>query len=135
MTKHNEPGLFELLSQLPAQIGALVKAEYENAKREIASRLKKLGLGAVLVMFAMFFVFFALGAFVAAAIAGIALALPLWASALIVAFSLLVLAGLVLWIGFNRISKGNPVPEETLARVEQDIETLAHKRYADNDDF
>jgi O-antigen ligase len=135
MPRKNEPSLFELLSQLPAQVGALVKAEYENAKREISSKLKKLGLGALLVLFALFFVFFSLGAFVAAAIAGIAIALPLWAAALIVAFSLLVLAGLVLFIGFNRISKGNPVPEETLGRIERDFETLAEKRYADDDEF
>jgi hypothetical protein len=135
MPRKNEPSLFELLSQLPAQVGALVKAEYENAKREISSKLKKLGLGALLVLFALFFVFFSLGAFVAAAIAGIAVALPLWAAALIVAFSLLVLAGLVLFIGFNRISKGNPVPEETLGRIERDFETLAEKRYADDDEF
>jgi O-antigen ligase len=135
MPRKNEPSLFELLSQLPAQVGALVKAEYENAKREISSKLKKLGLGALLVLFALFFVFFSLGAFVAAAIAGIAVALPLWAAALIVAFSLLVLAGLVVFIGFNRISKGNPVPEETLGRIERDFETLAEKRYADDDEF
>jgi membrane protein implicated in regulation of membrane protease activity len=87
------------------------------------------------VLFALFFVFFSLGSFVAAAIAGIAVALPLWAAALIVAVALLVLAGLVLLIGFNRISKGNPVPEETLGRIEHDLETLAEKRYADDDEF
>jgi uncharacterized membrane protein YqjE len=135
MAKNQEPGLFELLSRLPAQLSALVRAEYENAKREIKSQLKKLGLGALLVVFALFFVFFALGAFVTAAIAGIAVALPMWAAALIVAFALLVLAGLVLWIGFNRIQNGNPVPEETLGRFEDDFERLSERGHIDDDEF
>lgn len=133
MAKSSEPGLFELLGKLPAQIAALVRVEYENAKQEIASRLKKLGLGAALVLFALFFVFFALGALVTAAIAGIAVVLPVWAAALIIAGVLLVLAGLVLWIGFNRIQRGNPVPEETLGRIEQDFEHLAQRRMHDDD--
>lgn len=128
MAKSSEPGLFELLGKLPQQIAALVRVEYENAKREIASRLKKLGLGAALVVFALFFIFFALGALVTAAIAGIAVVLPVWAAALIIAGVLLVLAVLVLWIGFNRIQRGNPVPEETLGRIERDFEHLAERR-------
>jgi len=133
MAKSSEPGLFELLGRLPQQIAALVRVEYENAKREIASRLKKLGLGAALVLFALFFIFFALGALVTAAIAGIAVVLPVWASALIIAGVLLVLAVLVLWIGFNRIQRGNPVPEETLGRIERDFEHLAERRVHDDE--
>lgn len=135
MAKNHEPGLFELLSRLPSQLSALIKAEYENAKREILAQLKKLGLGALLVVFALFFVFFALGAFVTAAIAGIAVALPVWASALIVAGALLALAGLILWIGFNRIQNGNPVPEETLGRFEDDFDRLAERGHIDDDEF
>ena len=133
MARSSEPGLFELLGKLPQQIAALVRVEYENAKREIASRLKKLGLGAALVVFALFFIFFALGALVTAAIAGIAVVLPVWAAALIIAGVLLVLAVLVLWIGFNRIQRGNPVPEETLGRIERDFEHLAERRVHDDE--
>lgn len=135
MGNKDQAGLFELLGRLPAQVSALVKAEYENAKREVIAQLKKLGLGALLVVIALFFLFFALGAFVAAAIAGIAVALPVWAAALIVAFSLIIIAGLIVWIGVNRIQNGNPVPEETLGRIEQDFESLAERGYGENDEF
>lgn len=135
MSKPNEPSLFELLSRLPAQLSALLKAEYENAKREIVSRLKMLGVGALFIVFALFFVFFALGIFLVAAIAALNLVLPLWLSALIVAVALLVLAGLVLWVGFKRIQRGNPVPEETLGRVEKDFESLAQRGHEYYDDL
>lgn len=135
MSKKDEPNLFELLTRLPAQLAALIRVEYENAKREIASKLKKLGLGAVFVTMSLFFVFFALGSFVVAAIAGIAVALPVWLSALIVAFGLLVIAGLVLWLGFNRIQRGNPVPEETLGRFERDFENIAERVNRNDDEF
>lgn len=135
MSKGSEPNLFELLTRLPAQLSALIRLEYENAKREITSKLKKLGLGAVFVILALFIVFFALGSFVVAAIAGIAVALPVWLAALIVAFALLVVAGLVLWLGFNRIQNGNPVPEETLGRFEHDFESMAERVNRYDDEF
>lgn len=135
MSKKDEPNLFELLTKLPAQLAALIRIEYVNAKREIASKLRKLGLGALFVFLALSIVFFALGTFVVAAIAGIAVALPVWLAALIVAFALLVIAGLVLWLGFNRIQHGNPVPEETLGRFEHDFESMAERVNRNDDSF
>lgn len=135
MTKKNEPNLFELLARLPAQLATLLRLEYENAKREITSKLKQLGLGAVFIILALFVVFFALGSFVVAAIAGIAVALPVWLAALIVAFALLIIAGLILWFGFNRIQNGNPVPEETLSRFEHDFESMAERVNRYDDEF
>ena len=135
MVKKDQAGIFELLSRLPAHVSALVRVEYENAKREIGRQLKKLGWGALLVVVALFILFFSLGAFVTAAIAGIAVALPVWAAALIVAFALLLLAGGLVWWGVNRIQNGNPVPEETLGRIEHDFERVAERMTLDEDDF
>lgn len=125
----DEAGTFELLLRLPQQIMALLRAEYENAKREIGRQVKKFGIGALFVVIALFFVFFSIGAFVAAAIAGIAVALPVWAAALIVAGGLLLLAGLSIALGVMLVKRGNPVPEQTISRIEGDVNALAEVRF------
>lgn len=130
--KSDHEGTFELLARLPQQFIALIKAEYENAKREITERVKKLGIGALAVIAALFFLFFALGALVATAIAALALVWPAWLAALVVAFALILLAIASILVGIWLIKRGVPVPEETLQRVEHDFEALAEVRVNDS---
>ncbi|MEB4615045.1 phage holin family protein [Leucobacter sp. M11] len=125
--RSDEAGTFQLLAQLPNQIMALGKAEYQNAKREVGRQAKKLGIGAVALIVALFFLFFSLAAFVTAAIAGLAVVWPVWLSALVIALALLAVAALAVWFGVNRIKNGNPVPEETIGRIELDVQRLAER--------
>lgn len=127
--RREQPGTFELLAQLPAQFIALAKAEFNNAKREITKKAKNLGIGAVSIIIALFFVFFALGAFVAAAIAGLAVVWPVWLSALVVAFGLLLLAAAAILGGIWLIKRGVPVPDETFRRIEDDMNALGEVRF------
>ncbi|QIM15689.1 phage holin family protein [Leucobacter insecticola] len=126
--KKDQAGTFELLTQLPQQIVTLVKIEYENAKREILSKAKKAGIGAGAIIIALFFVFFMLEALVIAAIAALALVWPWWLAALTVAVALLLLAAAAIFAGVALIKRGNPVPEETLERVGQDLSAISEVR-------
>lgn len=129
MRNSEQFGTFELLARLPQQIVALVKAEYENAKREIATKAKRAGIGALAIAVAMFFLFFSLGSLVAAAIAGIAVVWPLWLSALVVAAALLLLAVAAILVGVWFMKRGLPVPEDTIDRVEADLQAMAEVRF------
>jgi uncharacterized membrane protein len=126
--KKDQAGTFELLTRLPQQIVSLAKIEYENAKRETISKAKKAGIGAGAIVIALFFVFFMLEALVIAAIAALALVWPCWLAALVVAAALLVLAALAILAGVALIKRGNPVPEETLERVGDDISAISEVR-------
>lgn len=119
--KKVQPGTFELLARLPGQIAELVRIEYENAKEEVFRALKKVSIGAVFVVIALFFLFWSVAALGTAAIGAINLALPLWASALIVAGALILLAVVSVLAGVLLLKKGNPVPEETISRVSDDV--------------
>ncbi|WP_336660251.1 phage holin family protein [Leucobacter sp. USHLN153] len=126
--KSHEAGTFELLSRLPHQIVTLAKIEYQNAKREAISKAKKAGIGAGAVVIALFFLFFMLEALVIAAIAALALVWPWWLAALVVAAALLILAALAVLAGIMLIKRGNPVPEETLERVGNDLSAIGEVR-------
>ena len=126
--KKDEPGTFALLAKLPQQILALAKAEYENAKREIAAKAKRMGIGALAIIVALFFLFWAVACLAAAAIAGIATVWPVWLSALVVAVGLLLLAAAAIFAGIALMKRGVPVPEETIDRVGEDFEALGEVR-------
>jgi putative superfamily III holin-X len=58
---------------------------------------------------------------IAAAIAALSLALPVWASALIVAVVLFAAAGIAVLVSKKQLDQASPIPEKTVANVKQDI--------------
>jgi len=127
--RDEQAGTFELLAKLPAQLVALARAEYENAKREMVAKAKRGGIGLLAIVVALFFLFFAIAAFVTAAIAGISVVWPVWLSALVVAVGLLLLAAAAIFAGVALMKRGVPVPEETIDRVEQDLQAMGEVRF------
>lgn len=127
--KDDQAGTFELLARLPYQFVRLAKAEFENAKREITAKLKRGGIGLLAIVIALFFVFFAIGCLVTAAIAGIAVVWPVWLSALVVAFALLLLAAGAILGGIALLKRAVPMPEDTIDRVESDLQTMSEVRF------
>ena len=60
--------------------------------------------------------------------AGLAVVWPVWLSALVVGVGLLALAAAAIWAGIMLIKRGNPVPEETLGRLEGDVYAFGEVR-------
>ena len=52
-----------------------------------------------------------------------------WLSALVVAFALLLLAAGAILGGIALLKRGLPVPEETIDRVESDLQTMSEVRF------
>lgn len=127
--RSEQAGTFELLARLPGQIIALAKAEWANAKREIATKAKRAGIGGLAIVIALFFLFFAIAALVTAAVAGLAVVWPVWLSALVVAAALILLAAAAIMAGIAFIKRGIPVPEDTIDRVEEDVNAFSEVRF------
>lgn len=127
--KSDGPNTAQLLTRLPQQIITLVRAEYQNAKTEALAALKRLRVGAIAIVLALMMLFWAIAAFLFAAIAAINLALPMWASALIVGGAFVLLAVAAILGGVMLIKRGNPVPEETLGRLGDDVLVAQGVRY------
>lgn len=121
--------LFALIGSLPRLLMDLITSELERLKSEIATKLKSLGVGIGLLVGAGVFAFFALGVLAAAAVLGIAEALPGWLAALIVAAALLVIVGILVAIGVAQLRRGSPpVPTETLQSVKKDVGAIRGTR-------
>ncbi len=115
----------ELVRQLTDQVSRLVRDEMRLASAEVQAKGKRIGAGAGMYAGAGLVVLYAIGVLVAAAVAGLAVVFPVWLAALTVGVALLLLAGLLALIGRRNVARGTPpVPEEAIASVKRDIETV-----------
>ena len=114
--------LSDLSRQLSLQTTELVRHEVELAKAELRLKGKRAGMGAGMFGGAGALGVYALGALTAAIIAGIAEALPVWASALIVAALYGAIAGILALRGKKKVQQATPpLPEETVQSVKEDV--------------
>jgi MFS family permease len=114
--------LADLTRQLSLQTTELVRHEVDLAKAELRVKGKRAGLGAGMFGGAGALGVYALGALTAAIIAGIAEALPVWASALIVAALYGAVAGILALRGKRKVQQATPpLPEETVQSVKEDV--------------
>lgn len=115
----------ELVSRLSSQVSDLVRAEVALARSELQAKGSRLGKGAGLTAGAG-----ALGAgglltLIAAAVAALALVVPVWAAALIVGVALLVVGGLIALVGRQQIRKAMPpLPEQAAQNAQRDVNVI-----------
>ena len=119
---NHDSSLTDLARQLSNQTTELVHHEVELAKAELRDKGKRAGIGAGMFGGAGALGLYALGALTAAIIAGIAEALPVWASALIVAALYGAVAGILALRGRKKVQQATPpLPEETVQSVKEDV--------------
>lgn len=117
--------LFKLIGDLPGYLVDLLRSELELLKAELVEKLKHAGIGIGLVAGGAFFAFFAFAVLLAAAVLGIATALPAWLAALIVGGALVLITAILVLIGVNQLKRGTPpVPTETIASVKKDVNAI-----------
>ena len=116
---------FALVQDVPSLVTDLVTGELALLKYEIIGTLKAFGIGAGFLVGALVFVFAMLGVLLTGIVLLIAIWLPGWLSALIVAFVLLLVAALLAFLGYRSIKKGLPaVPEKTIASLKRDLKAV-----------
>ena len=119
---NHDPSLADLARQLSNQTTELVRHEVELGKAEQRVKGKRAGIGAGMFGGAGALGIYALGALTAAIIAGIAEALPVWASALIVAALYGAIAGILALRGKKKVQQATPpLPEQTVQSVKEDV--------------
>ena len=118
----------ELLKDLAQDASALMRSELELAKAEVADKSRQAGVGAALFGAAALLGLLGAGAFTAFLIVALAIVLPAWAAALIVAVVLLAVAGALALGGKRQMSKaGPPVPAVAMASLKEDLAWLVNR--------
>jgi hypothetical protein len=115
----------ELIGQLSEQLTTLVRSEVRLAQAEVTQKAKKLGVGIGLFGGAGVVALLGVGALVTAAILALALVLPGWLAGVLVAVVLFLVAGVLALLGKKDVQQAAPpLPTDTLASVQADIETV-----------
>ena len=115
----------QLIGQLTEQISRLVRDEARLAQAEVTQKAKRLGVGAGLFGGAGLVAFFGLAVLIAAVVLALALVVPGWLAALIVAVVLFAVAGVLALVGKKDVEKGAPpVPTQAIASTKEDIATV-----------
>ncbi len=116
----------ELTTQLAGQLSRLVNQELALAKAELFASARQAALGGGLLTGAGVVGHTAWLAMAAAAAAGIAVALPVWAALLIVGGALGAVAGVLAMLGRRRLRSGSGMPlRMTTESVRKELAELA----------
>jgi uncharacterized membrane protein YqjE len=129
-----EPSTGELISRLTQQSSELIRSELQLAKTEMTEKAKHAGVGVGMFGGAGIVALYGLGTLIAAIVLALALVLPAWLSALIVAVVLFAIAGVVALMGKKQVAQATPAkPERTVENVQRDVETVkgggTHERH------
>jgi uncharacterized membrane protein YqjE len=124
-TQQSDQPIGALVHRLSEQIPELVRSELRLAQAELTEKGKRAGLGIGMFSAAGLLAFLGIATLVATAILALALVLPGWAAALIVAVLLFGGAGIAALVGKKEVEQATPpAPERTIANVREDVATV-----------
>ncbi|MET4637823.1 phage holin family protein [Mycetocola sp. 2940] len=119
----NRESLATLIGNLPGLLTNLIQAEIDQLKTKAQHLGSYAGKGAIFMVLALIFVFFAVGILVAVGILALSLVMPAWLAALIVFVVFLLIAAVLALIGVSYFKKlsSDPNPIES---VKKDIRAV-----------
>lgn len=118
----------ELLKLAKEQFTHLAQVEVRRVQADVAVKGRHLGIGAGLFGGAAMFAFFGAATLIATLVLLLALVLPAWAAALVVAVVLFAVAAVLALVGRGQLRKGTPlVPREAIDGVKADLAALAER--------
>ncbi|PWK86244.1 putative superfamily III holin-X [Lentzea atacamensis] len=120
----------QLVNQLSEQVSRLARDEIRLAVAELKDKGKHAGVGAGMFGAAGVFAWWGGLSVVAGIILALSLVLPAWASALIVAAVLFVIAGVAALMGRSQVRQATPpVPRQAMDNVQEDIATIKERAH------
>lgn len=128
-THAGERGLGAAAKAVGDRVSSIVRLEIQLAVSELKRKVVALGLGIGLLVGAGLFMLFMLGFALATVAAAFATFLSTWLALLIVTGILLLLGGLLGFLGVTALAKGSPpVPEQAIQEAKLTSEALKNGR-------
>ncbi|MFG3493473.1 phage holin family protein [Streptomyces sp. NPDC047928] len=123
-----EPSVGELVKQASEQLSDLVKVEMRTAQAELAQKGRRAGVGGGLLGAATAVGYIGLMALAGTLVALLALALEVWAAALIVTGVLFVVAAVLALAGRAQLKRAvPPLPERAVDSIRSDVDEIKEK--------
>jgi Putative Actinobacterial Holin-X, holin superfamily III len=120
-------GIARATREVVERARSVAKLQVELAIQEIKRKLAKIGLGLGLAAGAAVVALYAVGFLFAAAAAGLATTIPLWASLLIVGVVLIMITCLLLALAIRSFKAGSPpVPTQAIEEAKTTTETVTN---------
>ena len=118
-------GIGRATREVVGRARAVAMLQVELALQEIKRKLAKIGIGLGLAVGAAIVALYAIGFLFAAAAAGLATTIPLWASLLIVGVVLIMITALLLALAKRSFKAGAPpVPKQAIEEAKVTTETV-----------
>ena len=127
----SEPTTRDLAAQVLVQGAGLLGQEVALAKAELGAKARQAGMGAAMLAAAGLLGLTSWLVLVAAAVAAVALALPVWAAALIVFAALAAPAGGIALLAGRRLSRFTPPLELTTESLRRDLHEIRERAASD----
>lgn len=126
-----ERGIGTVVSELLGEITALVRNEIRLAKAEAAEKLRRIAFGLVFTVAGIFLALLALVLLLQAAVGGLMLlGLNFALASLAVAVVTIIVAGVVVWLGIQRLKIGPISQSKTAQQIKRDAETVRSQVHA-----
>lgn len=120
-----EPTVAELVNNMSQQTSQLIREELRLAQVELQDKGKHAGMGLGLFSGAGLLAFFGAACLITTAILALALVLPDWLAALIVAVLLFAAAGVAAMLGKKEVQEATPPkPERAIDNVPRDVNAV-----------
>jgi len=121
----------ELMRRLSDQMSTLIQQEIALAKTEVSEKGKRFGMGAGMFGGAGVFGLYTVGALIATIIMLLSTAMDAWVGGAIVTVVLAVIAAVLALSGKKQVDEATPpAPEQTIASVKQDADTIKGRAQA-----
>jgi Flp pilus assembly protein TadB len=121
-----EQSTAELVQRATEQLSRLVRDELALARIELAEKGRHAGIGVGLFGGGGAMALYGLGVLVAAGVLALALVIPAWAAALVVAGALFLMAGVLALVGRRQVRRAvPPMPSAMADSVRADVRTVA----------
>jgi Flp pilus assembly protein TadB len=123
-----EKSTSELVRDLTDQVSHLARTEVTLAVRELKGKAKHAGVGAAVAGAGGVLAFYGGAVLVVACVLLLALVLPAWAAALIVAGVLFAVAGVAMLVARKELRRSAPMPSPALESAKEDIHAVKEAR-------
>jgi uncharacterized membrane protein len=116
-----------LISGLLQDVRLLVSQEIDLAKRELSEKVSAVSRSAVSIVVGAVLAIGGLFVLMAALVLVLALFMPAWIAAFVLAFVFLAVGGLVTFLGIQKLRTMKYVPERTVKTVEEGVQRVKER--------